>query len=184
MAVFAVRKALADWVASVLGLTAGHVMWNDQDNPKPSKPFVKLKLSAYHPIGWPVILPPDGTGKAIVVTQNDFTFSILHFADPTRDSIVELLNLQNALWQEDKLSILRAARIAFRSVLMGPTDACQMVDTSWESRGAMDLLMSCPYSTEDTQQGFITSNEIEGVLKNGSVTIDQISIDISTPSIT
>ena len=182
--IFAVRKAIVTWILSVLGLAEGRVMWNDQDNPKPTKSFVKLKLSAYEPIGWPVLLAPDDNGKAVVVTQNDFTLSILHFASGAQDSIEELLKLQNSLWQEDQLSALRDAKIAFRTILMGPTDACQLVDTSWETRGAMDLLMSCPFTTEDTQQGLLTSANIEGYFKNGGITISGVSIDVTTPSIT
>ncbi len=40
-----IRAALATWIRSATGLDQGHVIWSQQAGPRPSGPFVSMRLS-------------------------------------------------------------------------------------------------------------------------------------------
>ena len=47
MTLVATRKAFVDWARAATGYDAGHVIWADQNMPKPTKPYLALKLKTF-----------------------------------------------------------------------------------------------------------------------------------------
>ena len=173
------KKAIIDWLRAGSGLDADHVIWTDQDRRKPSKPFLRARLKSFTRKGLPFVGMPDANGISDIVTHNNFTLCLEYYTSPASDSIGVLLELGDKLHQEANLQILQAANVVYVSELMGPTDACVMVDGNWEDRAVMDLWMRLPWETTDSGQGVIERVDAEAAyigVDGITITVEGISI--------
>ena len=174
------KKAIIDWLKAGSGLDGDHVIWTDQDSPKPSKPFLRARLKNFTRKGLPFVGSVDAYGAASVSTHNNVVLSLQYYAAGTAgDSMGSMLDLGDQLTHEGKLALLRAANVAYVGQLMGPTDACVVVDANWEDRAVMDLWLRLPWVTTDANQGFVGRVKAEGAyLSEVGITVTTVSIDV------
>lgn len=178
MSLVTVRKAFIDWIRNVTSYDANHVIWEDQNMPRPTKPYISCRLTAFNIINQSFLGGPDNSGHATISGDREFTLGLICFG--SADPITTLLDLQLSLSELNPYKILQDAGIAFVDTLLGPTDTTVKKSlTEFEERANMDLLMRIPWSRTDTGQGRIETVAIEGTAINISgVTIDVFGVTV------
>lgn len=175
------RKAIVDWVRSVTGNDARHVIWANQNQRRPTKPYIQLFLSAFAAPNHDFIPAPDGTGKSTLIGDREFTLGFMSFGTKnlaTFDPLDPLLNIRSSVLAFAERKFLRDVELAFVDTLLPPTDVSEKIDQNFEARAAMDFLMRAAWELDDPNQGFINIVEIEGKYKNSA------QIEIATNLIT
>lgn len=166
------KKAFIDWVRQVTTYAATKVVWADQNMPRPVKPYMTLKLTAFSQPNRRYTAPPDNTGKAEIISHKEFTLSINNFEASGIDPMTAMLNLHDSLGRVNDYAILRTAKIAYVDTLLGPLDISEKVDTIYEPRAVLDLKMRIPWTVDDANQGLIQSVAV------GALTLDVQGVTI------
>lgn len=141
-------------------LTAITCIWDYQNAPKPSIPYISLRLSPERDIGFETRRRNDGTGILDVISQKETTLSVNVFGTGA-------LEICNMLWQKlQRPTIVDrcfTAKIAFiRSEQ--PQDLTALLDgRSWEQRANVDLIVTYGRAIID-EPGYITTVEATGTL--------------------
>lgn len=173
------RKAFVDWLKAVSGYTEGKVIWLDQDAPRPTNPYISIRMTSFVERNREFVHTPDSTGKAAISTHKEFTLNIHAYGTSSVDPIELLLNILDSVRMETVKEIFRLQEIVFVKTLMGPTNTTIKLDTSFEKRGSMDLLFRIPWVVEDTNKGLINAVSVEGLaLKPSGNTISVINFNI------
>jgi hypothetical protein len=181
MTLVATRKAFIDWIRAVTSFTAPKVVWAEQNMPRPTKSYITARLTAFvQPNQNYMGNPNASTGVATAVTDKEFTLQLHCFPAPGTDPITILLNLHDSLNTLNHYKILQDAGIAFVNNLLGPVDTTIKLDTMYEERATMDLLMRIPWSFTDANQGLIETVKIDGT----AINLDGISISVYSQTIT
>lgn len=186
MALSDIRKAFIDWAVFATNYDADHVVWLDQNMPRPTKPYLGMRMTAMVPLNHDRTLSPNDSGAALVVGDREFTLSLQAFGDErnTVDPLEELLNLHLSLSTVNAYAILQAQGIAYVDDLLGPTDAPSLKDTEYERTAVLDLLMRIPWSTTDTGVGFIERVKADGEYRGPDdqvVATTEIDVEVPTP---
>jgi hypothetical protein len=174
------RKAVIDYIRSVTGLSAAKVIWANSNMPRPAKPYVTAKMTAFKTRGLPSMNSPDINGAGLLVQHKDFTLALQYFGDSTYDPVEKLLDVEGGLSHVVKYKILTDAGVVYVDTLMGPSDISAMVDTAFERTGALDLWMRMPWVTSDADQGVIEDVWAEGIMMSPegiSINVFGISVD-------
>lgn len=176
------KAAIIKWIELATGYPIGKVIWDNQNMPRPTKPYISAKMFAFRAVNREYIDKPNISGVSNIITHKEFTLSIQCYSDGSIDPIEKLLNLQDSLNKNKYDLLLGNEQIAFVTMLMGPTDTTIKLDTMFESRASMDLLFRIPWSMTDSEQGLIEAVEnLEAIsLHPGGSTIMAQTIDIGT----
>lgn len=162
-----IEKALIDWIRASTSYDANHVIFLDQNAPKPSKPYIGIRLTSFNDIGKGYDLAISATGTNKHVSDEEFTLNIHCYGDGSIRPIGVLLDLHASASDQDTYEILTDATIALVDRLLGPTDTSYMLDNDkYEERASMDLLMRIPWETISTTTGFISTVTYEGTVKD------------------
>jgi hypothetical protein len=165
----AVEDAVRAWVLTGSGLDNEHVIWADQDGPRPGLPFVTIKIGDLSPVG-PADLVPDtdlarAAGQEIrrTVTQLfEFTASVQAFTTPTTGTAAArslLARVHTAVRLPTVNDALNLAGIA-------PFDVGKVQNLSavlgqgFEGRASLEVRFYAQESLAENL-GYITSIEIE-----------------------
>lgn len=169
---FATKRAtLIKWIELATGYPVGKVIWADQNMPRPEKPYIIARMSAFKTIHREFTHPADEVGKADISTHKEFTLSIQCFATDIIDPMPIMLDLQDSLNKPKFMEMFNPEGLVFVETLMGPTDTTVKLDTVYERRASMDLRMRMPWVVGDSEQGLI-----ELVSGNGVAQIDETKI--------
>lgn len=173
------RTALINWVKSGTGLDSNHVIWLDQNMPRPTLPYAGVRITSLKTINRESIYAPDEDGKANIVTHKEFTFNIHYYGNSSNDPIDKLLALEDSQYKEAPKAILEAQQLVVVQTLMGASDTSVKLDTVYESRGSMDLLMRMPWEITDSDQGLIDEIALAKEIKDAEdevIVEDEITI--------
>lgn len=149
------QTALINWVKAGTGLDSNHVIWLDQNMPRPTLPYAGVRMTSLKTINREAIYAPNSSGAANIVTHKEFTFNIHYYGNSSNNPIEKLMNLEDSQFKETPKAILEAQQLVIVQTLMGPSDTTVKLDTVYESRGSMDLLMRMPWEITDSDQGNI-----------------------------
>lgn len=153
------RKALVDWVRSITGFDANHVLWADQDAPRPSLPYALLKLLVFGKVGTDENRLRDDDLIVDIVGQRDITISLNTLGAQAFENMAAL---QNSLCLDAVRQDFNVANLAYASDT-GPTDISQLLETVIEPRAQMDIVFHhAQVTTED--QGRIEEVQLGGVV--------------------
>jgi hypothetical protein len=182
---FATKRAiLIKWIELATGYPVGKVIWADQNMPRPEKPYIVARMSAFKTINREFTHPADETGKADISTHKEFTLSIQCFATDAIDPMPIMLDLQDSLNKSKFMEMFNPEGLVFVESLMGPTDTTIKLDTVYERRASMDLRMRMPWVVGDSEQGLIESVNVEQIsIDVGGITIMPNLITIGLPFI-
>lgn len=173
------RKAIIDWLKAVSGYTEGNVIWLDQDVVRPVKPYLAVRMTSFVEKNREAVHAPDSLGRADISTHKEFTLNIHHYGTASVDSIEVLLNVIDSIRMTTVKEIFRLQELVYVKTLMGPTDTTLKLDTSFEKRGSMDLLLRMPWVISDTNQGLINAVSVEGLaLTPSGNTVSLINFNI------
>ncbi len=166
----AIEDALVAWIQAVH--TDATVIWANQKGKKPGAPFIVLDV-----IAGPQNIGPAGERYAAEDTyrygfRKRATLNVQIFAD---DALVRAQQIANAIELPSFQGILQQASISVWGT-EGPQNVTELLDTIFEPRANLDLLISYPDPIEDVP-GEIRRVRVTGEVE--SVTTDQI-IDIET----
>jgi hypothetical protein len=166
-------------------LTGGtKCIWDYQNAPKPSNPYISLRLSAERTTGTEVRRRKDGSGILDVVSQKEATLSVNAFGTGTID---KLNMLWTALQRPTIVDRCFAASIAFPRA-EAPQDLTALLDgRSWEERANIDLYVTYGRSIED-EPGYITTVIVTGELGERDQTIHEtdpaeVEVNITTKGV-
>ena len=183
MSLVATRKAFIDWIRNVTSYDAKHVIWENQNMPRPTKPYITAKLTAFNNMNTSYVAYPNPSGSAAIYSDKEFTLSLVCFGVGlgATDPLITLLNLHISLSSLNPYKILQDACIAFVDTLLGPTDTTVLKsNTMFEERANMDLLMRIPWTSTDAAQGLIETAALQDTtIGVGGITIDVNSITIN-----
>lgn len=180
MSLAVTRKAFIDWIRNVTTYSADKVIWSEQNMPRPAKPYITARLSAFNNLNHPYTGPNDITGKSKMYYDKEFTLSLDCYATNAVDPLSVLIDLHVSLSNISPYTILSDAGIAFVDTLLGPNDITSKVDTLYEKRATMDLLMRVPWTVEDANQGMINTVGIDSVaIAANGITINNSLITVS-----
>jgi hypothetical protein len=173
------RTAIIDWIKLGTNLDSNHVIWLDQDMPRPSLPYVGVRMTTLKTINREAIYAPNEDGEANIVTHKEFTLNLHYYGNSSNDPIEKLMILEDSQFKEGSKSVLEAQQLVIVQTLMGPSDTAVKLDTVYESRGSMDLLMRMPWELTDSDQGNIEEIILKETLNNVAdelITEDEITI--------
>ena len=158
------RKALVDWVRSVTGFDANHVLWADQDAPRPTLPYALLKILTFVKVGMDENRLRDDDVEVDIVGQREMTISLNTLGVSAFENMAAL---QNSLCLDAVRELFNAANLAYASDT-GPTDISQLLETVIEPRAQMDIVFHhAQVTTED--QGRIEEVELGGIVDGHTV---------------
>lgn len=153
-------------VALIAELTATTCIWDKQNAPKPSTPYISLNLSPERDIGNEIRRRNDGSGTLDLLGRREATLSVNAFGKGSTD-------ICNTLWLA-----LRRPTIVDRCMLKQiafvraetPQDLTALIDgRSWEERANLDLIVSYGISITD-DPGYITTVAVSGELGGPTMT--------------
>lgn len=152
------EDAIYDFIKAIVGSSVS-VIWEEQGEDRPSKPYVSLCIiSGPTKIGNRAEMTYKETDTYTRYFQKKFTLSISVFANNNDSYIIN--NIQNSLYLEDKLNILRSGGISVWNQI-GPSNISRVIDDDWEYRSHLDAIMSYGENIDDIT-GEIRKVEING----------------------
>jgi len=157
MNISTIKTALFNWANSnSSGMT---VVWSDQAAPRPTRPYVLLKLSgAYHVAGNDELRPNQTTAIYDVVGHRRMILKVQVGGDSIQQKAHDL---NFSLGKPSVLSTLRASGISISS----PGDMINLteyLETKFEERFAFDVeLLAVATSTDNN--GYFDKTEISGL---------------------
>ena len=176
---FATKRAiLIKWIEIATGYPVGKVVWADQNMPRPEKPYIIARMSAFKSINREFIHPTDEVGKSDISTHKEFTLGIQCFTTDNIDPIPIMLDLQDSLNKPKFMEMFNPEGLVFVETLMGPTDTTVKLDTTYERRASMDLRMRMPWVVTDSEQGLIELVSGNGIAQIDETKIADIPIDV------
>lgn len=154
------KESLYDWLDA---LTLGRsIIWLDQNAPRPSKPYIGLRLSPFVSIGQDYFTPPRDSDENILIQGNrEFTLEIQHYGI---DALQTLETINFSLQKFSVRESLSSGGIVFVDRLQ-INDISILLNAQYEERAAMDLLFRVMNS--DTEElGIIEKAKIEMTYKD------------------
>jgi len=152
----AMQDAIHDFVIAATGLAVGKVIWSMPDADRPAPPYISLNVSS----GPRSIGSPEVIHKAQDVFtfpfRKEFTLTVNSFAASGWHTLIAAV--MNALELPSKQALLTNAGIAIMRA-EDPIDLSGLLETGFEGRGAVDIMLG--YTTEiDDTTGEIQTVEI------------------------
>jgi len=140
------EDSIYDFVKDIVGSNV-NVIWEEQGEDRPSKPYVSLCIiSGPTKIGNRAEMTYKETDIYTRYFQKKFTLSVGVFANDNDGYIIN--NIQNSLYLESKLNILRNGGIAVWDQI-GPFNVSKVIDDDWEYRSHLDIIMSYGENIDD-----------------------------------
>lgn len=170
-----VRTDIYDWVASIVGGSVT-VIFENQNGPRPSLPYVSILLTTLTQIGVDYISPPDAMGDSDIIGDREFNIRIQAYGG---DPITQLENIRSSLQKPSVLDTLRANNIVFVDRL-SINSVSALLDTEWEARASMDILFRIA-QTDSDELGLIETVEVDETLSDGVSDIYTATVTISSP---
>jgi hypothetical protein len=173
-----VKTNLYNWAVSVLPVGMPVIFW-ESNAPRPVIPYVTLFISSIVAVNqdW-ASHASDGTGIVDMKGDRQFTLSIQAYGGT--DPLTILENVRSSLQKQTVLDTLRTNGIVFFSSL-NLTDISDLIDTEFEKRASLDVLLGIGQTYTDNPQYFDHA-EIQARLLDdyGSIISDEI---INVPEI-
>lgn len=151
------------WAAGQSGLTT---VWQNQDAPRPTMPYVTLHLlnraildstPSYGPLISGIV-----QGTQTIERAYSYTLNVQVFSSTVDDAFARAEALASSI---DKRSVLDDFLVAHIGILsVGPVlDIPKVVGLGWESRASFDIVFSTIGSITDTVQ-WVSSFSVTGVI--------------------
>lgn len=155
------RIAFENTIRSVLQSllpTTVLAIFADENGPRPSAPYLTIKIMEKHPVGSPHYTNTDTQGVQQVRWDEDVAVSIQSFGANAYDILATAVACFN---KETVLTVLQAAEIAIRSA-GAVRDLTELLDSVFEKRASVDMVFGIAQSISDTV-GWIERADIEQV---------------------
>ena len=149
-----IRQGIYNWVRTESNLT---VIWADQSEVRPPRPYVALKLISGPRRRGHDDLRQNGLGVFEVHGQRQWTCSVNVIGSGAMDTI---MLLQDSLEKPSVQDSLRVKKLAFVKAEVAQ-DATLELDTGYESRAQMDVFFTSTALLEDTNTTNIENVELE-----------------------
>jgi hypothetical protein len=164
---FATKKAaIIKWLEISSGYPIGKVIWDNQNMPRPVKPYIVARMSSFVNKNREYLKPQTNTNAAKFITHKEFTLTIHCYSEGSTDPLEKMLNIQDSLLTEKTKSIFEPEQLVSVDILKAAVDTTIKLDTTYERRATMDILMRIPWTIEDHDQGLIEAVSIEGLALN------------------
>jgi hypothetical protein len=164
----AIENALHAWLAASTGLAAANVIWSNQSNPQPARPYVTMKMLDLGHVGRDALThayDPTAVPRAELTTtvdgRRELTIAVQVFSASTTGAATAralLTKAQTALSLPGVQSVLSAAGLAILNEGR-ITDLTELLETRWQSRASVDVQFNCVDSAQETT-GFIESVDL------------------------
>lgn len=152
----ALQDHIYDWAAAQLsGVT---IIWNDQNGPRPTPPFIALQILAMPKIGQADSTMADDTGQITRSWGEDVPMSIQGFGGATYE---HLATLRSSLDRQAPLQALSANGIAVKDGDGPISDISETVDTDRERRWLFEPTFGIQQTLVD-DVGYIETFEYTG----------------------
>lgn len=153
----AINTAIHNWIVSGSVLTAGKVIKVDQNAPRPTKPYCSYRtILSLNEIGSESRTAVDSGGNSEFISDMEFTLSIQVYGDDSLDTISALRDSIN----DPAIYInLTDGGIVFVEQLLF-LDTTSLLETLWEERAQLDLLMRTASVSSNIQLGAIEKVDI------------------------
>lgn len=157
-----VKNALYFWATSVIPAGMPVIFWNP-NGPRPKVPYVSLFLSSITALNQDYSSPnADVNGDIYMKGDRQFTLQIQAYGNTgIVDPLTILENMRSSLQKQTVLDTLRANAIVFYQSLT-INDISDLVDSQFESRAQMDVLMAIGQTYSDSP-GYFDTIEVEQV---------------------
>lgn len=129
------------------GLTNAKVIWQDLNSPRPTLPYVAMKVMSRRKVKRDFYQDPDANGMQVVQGDREFTLNIQYIGDNSvenLDALADKLNLQTVIdtFQAAKYTAFDTAQVVDIAALL---DKAQI-----EPRASLDVfLRTKKYQTDD-----------------------------------
>jgi hypothetical protein len=129
------------------GLTSAKVIWQDLNAPRPTLPYLAMKVMSQRAVNYDYYKDPDANGIQTVQGDRELTFNIQYLGDNSVENlemIVDKLRLQTII---DKF--MAAKYVAFRTAQVA--DISALLDKAQiEPRASLDIFIRTKkYQTDD-----------------------------------
>ena len=130
-----VKTNLYNWASSQAGMGIP-VIFLEENAPRPTTPYITLKIGAILQIGWDYIFDPTtNLGSNNQVGDREFTLYIQAYGG---DPITLLENLRTSLQKESVLDSLRASNLAVIGQF-AIEDVSAIIESRFENRASLDI---------------------------------------------
>lgn len=173
-----IEDILIAWAVSNNGasLNGSKIVIADQNAPRPSRPFVTIKVTIQNDSEHADIGAPDEYGIAEIVTDRMVMASIQSFGE----NAVEIMDaLRLSLEKGSVHEGFRRDMLPFIRVVNGFEDVADVVGTEYEDRAQMDAEFRCAGVIED-DIGVIEHVEIEGTFDDARGPDNELTVTIET----
>ena len=170
-----VKTALYNWAIANLPALTPVIFW-EPNSPRPTIPYVTLFLSS-------IIAPNQdyasqiSNSSGVINMSGDRKFTLEIQAYGGADPLTVLENLRSSLQKQTVLDTLRTSGLTFYQSL-NLTDITNLIDSQWERRASLDVLMGIGQLYTDNP-GYFDHLQVEGLIEDqiGDIIFDEI-IDI------
>jgi len=168
-----VKTTLYNWAVSVVPLGMPVIFW-EPNGPRPEIPYITIFLSSIIALNqdWSAT-NANVLGEINMKGDRSFTLQIQGYGN---DPITVLENIRTSLQKQTVLDTLRAGGIVFYQSLT-ITDITELVDSQYEKRASLDILMAIGQIYTD-QPGYFSEIEVQEIY------LDQIDNVIYDETIT
>lgn len=104
---------------------------------RPPKPYITMKMKVASREGQEEVNTPGNDGITVINQGQLLNFSFQSYGEGPLDSLQEIINGTNKFTQ--RLDLRETTGLIPVQVLMGPEDVPELVGTTWESRGTLDM---------------------------------------------
>jgi hypothetical protein len=171
--------ALQAWVASATGLTT---VWENQNAPRPPRPYASLTLVSSPSVGHEVVgqVDEDGDAKISLIVEPTISVKLYYAGLDPRQAILEMFKVRRSLFSPSVRESLKASGWVFVEVLLGPIDAPELIDSEYEHRAVMDVRFRTTDEFID-QLGIVEFAEIDGAVEYAEIdgVVNEVEIKIS-----
>lgn len=151
------------------------VIWQNQNSPRPAKPYISLFLSGIQRVGEDSISSSDSTGKIRMIGNREFTLKVNCFGD---GSIGILSNMVDAFTRNTVLQMIRTYDLVY--IDSDPVeDMAELVDSRYEPRAVVDLHFRIASLDIDTVSFINEVSMVETIRNENSHTISIAPVTIT-----
>lgn len=163
------QEAISDFMVSALGDDV-NVIWANQNNLVPARPFVTLNISSFRNKSSPPIIERVSQDIFKYRFQRQFTLTVNVYS--VTDYFKYISDIRDALVLPINREILRVAGLAINTV-SDAVDLTDLLETDMEQRASLDIALS--YG-EDKEQAV---GEMETIEISGTGEMDKIDFTVT-----
>jgi len=172
-----VKTNLYNWAITVVPMGMPVIFW-EPNAPRPTVPYITLFLSTITSVNQDYSAPgADSLGDITMSGDRQFTLEIQGYGN---DPLTVLENIRSSLQTQTVLDHLRLSGMVFYQSLI-INDITDLVDSQYERRAQLDVLMGIPQVYTDNPGYFSTIEVDEEYLSAVEVVVYDETLTITSP---